>query len=296
MKKLTTSEIIVKLKKVYGDEYSYYKVDYKGYNIKIELVCKEHGSFFQTPKKLLIGKRGCQKCNMGVLSVEKLKELFNNIHNFKFKYRFDSYKNDKDIIDIECPYHGFFRQSIKNHKKYGCKKCSKKFLDKEMFIEESKKIHGDIYDYSKVFYVNNWTSVEIKCQKHGYFKQRPNDHLMGHGCNICKQSRGEKYISDYLNKRVYLFETQKKFENCKNKRCLPFDFYLPKYNLCIEFDGKQHYNNIEKWGGDEALQDRMKNDKIKNNFCFENKIHLLRIRFDEDILEKLNNYFDGKIV
>jgi len=69
---------------------------------------------------------------------------------------------------------------------------------------------------------------------------------------------------------------------------LSFDFYLPEHNTCIEFDGKQHYEIIEKWGGLENLKDIQKRDKIKNLYCKENNVNLIRIKYDEDICGKLN--------
>ena len=59
-------------------------------------------------------------------------------------------------------------------------------LSKENFIDKSKAIHGDKYDYSKVVYINNRTKVCIICPKHGEFWQSPSNHLIGRGCPLCK--------------------------------------------------------------------------------------------------------------
>lgn len=63
----------------------------------------------------------------------------------------------------------------------------------EQFIAEAKAIHGDKYDYSKVNYLDNKTSVCIICPEHGVFWQRPNDHLKGHGCRKCYFSSKKKF-------------------------------------------------------------------------------------------------------
>lgn len=55
----------------------------------------------------------------------------------------------------------------------------------EQFIEESRRVHGDKYDYSKVEYKNQLTEVVIICPIHGEFKQKPKLHLKGHGCREC---------------------------------------------------------------------------------------------------------------
>lgn len=60
---------------------------------------------------------------------------------------------------------------------------------------------------------------------------------------------------------------------------LRFDFYLPKFNILIEYQGKQHYKSVEKWGGEEAFKDRLKKDSMKRNYCLKNNIKLIEIPY-----------------
>lgn len=101
------------------------------------------------------------------------------------------------------------------------------------------------------------------------------------GCPICKESRGEKAISIILDKMSILYEREKKFDNCKNVKKLPFDFYLPNNNILIEHDGIQHYVPSEYFGGDKSFKDLKLNDSIKTKFAKENNIPLLRIPYTE---------------
>jgi hypothetical protein len=55
----------------------------------------------------------------------------------------------------------------------------------QVFITKAKAIHGDLYNYSLVDYINSKTKVKIICSKHGVFEQTPSDHLGGHGCKAC---------------------------------------------------------------------------------------------------------------
>ena len=87
------------------------------------------------------------------------------------------------------------------------------------------------------------------------------------------------------------FEREKRFENCKDKYTLPFDFYLPELNMCIEYDGEHHYKPIKYWGGEEELKKIEKRDNIKNIYCSENNIDLMRIKYDENIKQKLKIKF-----
>jgi very-short-patch-repair endonuclease len=80
---------------------------------------------------------------------------------------------------------------------------------------------------------------------------------------------------------------KKKFKNCKNKKQLFFDFFLPDFNCCIEYDGIQHFEIVEFFGGEKSFNERLINDNIKNDFCEENNISLLRISYKDNINEIL---------
>lgn len=155
------------------------------------------------------------------------------------------------------------------------------------FIEKAKIIHGDKYDYSLVEYVNKNVKVKIICNIHGQFEQRPSDHLSGCGCPICRESKGEKKIRNYLISKNIKFIPQHRFDDCKNTLPLPFDFYLPEHNTCIEYNGIQHYKPVDKFGGEESFIIQQKCDKIKKDFCCINSINLIIIKFDDDVIEVL---------
>lgn len=117
-------------------------------------------------------------------------------------------------------------------------------------------------------FVTNFSAIkcgQYRCQKCSNFKS-----------NI------ELKVENWLKKKHIEYECQKKFEECKVKRCLPFDFYLPKYNCCIEVDGRQH-EIVSKFGNEtdeeaiENLAKRKRYDAIKTKFCKDNNIKLIRI-------------------
>ncbi len=56
------------------------------------------------------------------------------------------------------------------------------------------------------------------------------------------------------------------FDKCKYINKLTFDFYLPDYNLCIEFDGRQHFEPVEHFGGQKEFESCVKRDNLKNNW------------------------------
>jgi tetratricopeptide (TPR) repeat protein len=84
---------------------------------------------------------------------------------------------------------------------------------------------------------------------------------------------------------------QKKYKGCRNKNVLPFDFYIEQYNLCIEYDGIQHFKSVKYWGGDKKLFLTQIKDNIRNEYCKNNNINLFRIKYSENTIEKLKKFF-----
>ena len=106
-------------------------------------------------------------------------------------------------------------------------------------------------------------------------------------------SHGERDVKRYLDNNKILYESQKKFDKCKIINPLPFDFYLIDYNLCIEYDGEQHFEPRFSKSNKSVInfEKLQKSDFIKNDFCKKNDIKLLRIPYYDkknikDILEK----------
>lgn len=112
------------------------------------------------------------------------------------------------------------------------------------------------------------------------------------GCPVCRESKGEKKIREILSKVNILYIRQYKFDDCRNVLPLPFDFYLPDYDLCIEYHGEQHYR-VSRYDKDknkeiENLKERKKRDRIKKKYCKNNNIPLLIIPYwDFDNISKI---------
>lgn len=108
-------------------------------------------------------------------------------------------------------------------------------------------------------------------------------------------SAGERLIKGILEDNNIKFVPQKRFNDCKNVLPLPFDFYLPDYNTLIEFDGIQHFKPIEYFGGEEEFKRRQNNDAIKNKYCKDNKINLIRLPYtlsDNEIKQQVLNIWN----
>ena len=294
MKRLTTDEFIIKANIIHNNKFDYSISDYIGGSKKIKIICPIHGIFEQKAFNHLRGD-GCSKCSGNKkLSNDVFIINAKEIHGDKYDYSLVYYKGIDKKVKIICPIHGVFEQSPSKHigkTKRGCPKCNGGVkINNDEFVKRSKEIHGDKYDYSLVYYINTTTKVKIICKHHGIFEQKPKHHIYGCGCQKCLESNGEKEIIKYLNNNKIDYIKQKSFDNCRNIKELPFDFYLPFYNCCIEFDGEQHYKPINYFGGEKSFILRQKRDNIKTNYCKSNNINLLRISYKENVENKLNEY------
>ena len=227
-------------------------------------------------------------------NIEQFIQKSNEIHNNKYDYSLVEYQNMKTKVKIICPIHGQFEQEPKHHLNgCGCPNCKGFNKNTDKFIEESKLIHGNSYDYSLTEYINSQIPTIIICPIHGQFQQIPNNHLSKkYGCPSCSESKGEKQIYMYLNNNNIKYERQKTFKNLKYKQNLYFDFYLPEYNICIEYDGEQHFKSFNFFGGDVIFEIQKIKDRIKNDYCIINNIKLIRIRYDDNIINVLKLNFN----
>mgnify|MGYP001766946401 CR=1 FL=1 len=292
MKKLTLSEFINKANNIHNNKYDYSLSNYITSKSMIDIICPVHGLFSQRTSNHLRGD-GCPACsgNKKLNNQEFIKRA-KEIHSDKYDYSLVDYKGIDNKVKIICPEHGIFEQTPNKHigkTERGCPKCNGGVnLDTITFIENAKKIHGDKYDYSLVDYKNTSINIKIICPVHGIFEQKPRHHIYGCGCSKCSESNGEKVIIKFLKNENFI--RQKKFKDCRYIKILSFDFYLPEKNLCIEYDGEQHYKPIKYFGGNEAFIKTQMRDKIKTDFCIKNNINLLRIKYNENIENKLKEY------
>lgn len=287
-KKLTTEEFIEKAKQVHGNKYNYSKVEYINNRANICIICPKHGEFWQRAGNHIYKEYGCPKCktekigNLKRKSLEQFIEDARKIHGDKYDYSKVEYINAHTKLEIICPKHGGFWQEPGGH--ISGKKCPACALEenrdtKEQFIEKAKKIHGDKYDYSKVEYINSYTPICIICPEHGEFYQIPHTHLTGKGCKKCRNSKGEDKIARVLESKNIRFIHD---ENCLEfLRELRPDFYLPDYNLVIEYDGEQHFKPIEIFGGVERFEKTQELDALKTQLCEEHNIKLVRISYTQ---------------
>lgn len=226
------------------------------------------------------------------------------LHGEKFDYSQTVYKNATTKLIIICKLHGeqiMLPHHHTNNKSYGCAMCGKqainknKILTQEEFLNRIKDLKG--LNFDKTIYKTKREKIIVTCNIHGDYSTTAEILLKLCGCPKCKSSTGELEIASILNKQNIQYLEQLGFNDCtaSNNRRLLFDFYLPFYNTCIEFDGEQHFKSIKYWGGDKGFERRQVYDRIKNDYCKSNNIPLLRIKFDNINIEETIKEFLQKI-
>ena len=266
--------------------------DYKGANEKIIIKCTDCGYEWKAvPRAVINSKCGCPKCGVQKSKFNKAKESFMSKLN-KDKYELIAYNGFQDVT-VKCKKCGNLRHTTAdNILRFGCKHCAStkqnepRRLTTQEFTTKAKEIHGDRYNYSKVKYISWNTPVCIICPKHGEFWQKAGKHLLGHGCQKCRESRGEELVRLALEENSIPFEQEKRLQLYKK---VLVDFYINFNNkqYIIEVNGEQHYKPIEYFGGKLKYDEQVKRDIALSEYCQGHNIKLFIIKYDENKLERI---------
>ena len=279
---------------VHGDSFDYSKVVYKSSGERIVIICPIHGGFEQKPKRHLTG-RGCPHCS----KTRRVEKISSNHEEFINKLKIRN-KRAYETLEILEEYKTAMTPLLVRDKYWlmtvtpnqllngsGCYIISALYKT-SYWINMANEKHNEEYDYSKSVYNGTMASITIICDKHGEFTQKAGEHLSGHGCPICKSSNGEREVELVLRKYGIKYNTQYIFDDCKYKNHLKFDFYIADLNIGIEYDGELHFQSKPFFGGDKTLHDTQTRDSIKNKYCKDNNIKLIRIPYwDYDKIEEI---------
>lgn len=233
----TKQEFINRSISRFGDRFNYDKTVYTKQDCELTITCKVHGDLTLTPLAHFWSTYGCAKCDYEIPRAKRFNialERARQIHGDKYDYSRINYVNSSEKVEIVCPIHGSFWQSMFSHSKDGneCPKCSK---DKERvtldeFIARSRKLHCDKDSYDKTNYSVLQDEVTITCKVHGDYTQRANSHLAGYRCRKC-------HIDEYL------LSKEQFVRNAKEVHGDAYDYSKVVYKgnkVPVEIDCKKH--------------------------------------------------------
>ncbi len=301
---LTQEEFVIRSIEKHGELYNYDNSIYANSDTLVDIFCNTcEKTFPQRPINHYRQGDGCPTCGDRKSGLARKKDQEHFLkkarakHGEDYDYTNSVYLGSDTDVEIRCKKcNNIFWQTPDNHYTgQGCTPCARIkvremfALTLEQFIINAQEVHGESYDYSKSVYLNSMTKVEIICEVHGSFWKTPVDHIFQkQGCPKCKSSTGQTWIRNILTDAKIKFSEEFAFEDCRNPTTnakLFFDFHLPDLNICIEYDGIQHSEAIDYFGGDEAFKNTQIRDLIKDQYCSMNNIKLIRINHLEELRE-----------
>jgi len=273
----------------------------KNFIILKHLIC-DH-KFDVDTYKHLNQKSRCPKCfKKEKLSVDIIRNRIFDLYRNEYELLSKSYISIDKKLTIKHNKCGNIWDITGNNflnKKNRCPKCFKP--DKytiSSIQEKSDLFHNNEYEILSKEYINSNHKILISHKKCGFqWKVFILNHLNKKtGCPKCYSSKGEMEILNFLELNNIKYIREYKFEGCLSikKYPLKFDFYCPLLNLCIEFDGEQHFRSIEHFGGNDKLIETKNNDLIKNEYCKDNDMKIIRIPYTK--FNDINKILYEKII
>lgn len=302
--RISESDFIKKLTK--NNTKVTYISGFNGLKNKAKFKCNFCGKIlYLPPERVIYNNSGCKSCSIKKSGINSR----NNPEEFEKRV----FENGDDSIELLEPYVRMHEKILVRCKLCGqeykvvphslligrrCQKCSaiKHGLNNRLSDEE---ISQRVFKINKYIEFNgrsesNPNKGVFECLLCGNIWEAKIHHIVrgDSGCPKCSMSLGEIAVATWLDNHNIEHTPQKKYDDLVglNHRRLPYDFYLHKYNLLIEYDGEQHFKPMGFWGGDEKLHYTEEHDKIKTDYAKKNNIPLLRIKYTEDINEVLTKY------
>ena len=293
----SNDEFIKTIKEKHKDKtnLNFDKVHIDNLHSYVTVTCNKHGDYKYKAYQLLGNEFQCKFCNREKRHYETAKMHFDKfISEAKQKWPNIDYsvtelpkRNERYLkFKIKCPIHGVQEVRSSTFLKHGCPKCelgigvgksTKRNYTNDEFVQELKRIYGDKYDYSEVNYVNWGTKVKLKCEKHGWFYREPIRLIHDpRGCPYCSKSLLENDLKTFLDEKhiEYIWQHKPVFLGLKS-----LDFYLPKFNVAIECQGRQHFYQNSIFNTKEKIENIIKYDEKKYNVCLNNGLQVFYLTY-----------------
>lgn len=291
-----------RVNKLVGDEYEV-TGEYIRSNKKVEIRHNTCGRVYEvTPNHFTYDGRRCRYCGYQdkIKPPEVYEKQFYELANGEYEL-LSTYRRKEEKVRVLHKTCGHEYCVVANSFLQGtrCPECfgNKRKTTEEFRKEVEEKSDGTIELKSE--YVNNRVKVAFYHKECGNtYKATPKDFLRGNRCPFCKQSKGERMVRGILESFNASFEIEKSYEDLKvNHQYLPYDFYLPEHNLLIEYDGEQHFKEVEYFGGAKKLQSQKRRDTLKNDYAERHGYNLLRIPYtdsEKQVREKIQHIISRK--
>ncbi len=288
--KKTDRQFKDKVYSLVGDEYTFLD-SYVNANTKLRVKHNKCGHIYRvTPNNFLRGHY-CSYC-AGLIKktdAQFKKEVYGLVGD---EYTFlDSYVNAKTKLRVKHNKCGHIYRVTPNDflTNSRCSYCSGKHkkTNKE-FQQEVHNLVKDEYTFLDS-YVNAHIKLRVKHNKCGNVYEVAPTEFFSHNtrCPYCNSPKGETIISKILDTLNINYEAQKIFDDLRDTQPLSYDFFIPDQNILIEYQGIQHYQPIDYFGGDKVFEKQRKHDKMKLDYARDHHYNLIAIPYTKDTFSKI---------
>lgn len=290
----------------YSDDYSLVSL-VKSMNNCVTVIhkeCNTNITFYPRYIKYL----HCTKCNSygRQISDNEFRDKASKLRGDKYIV-ISSYLRWNVPIEVYCKTCGNYFPSIPNNflRGSGCPECKKRSLSIQHITpyEEAEEIvesksDGDYKIIRDSYKGTNSLATFYHYSCNRTFTTKPNNFICNDSrCPLCyledKQSRGESYIQKLLDDNNIKYIYPKSFNELRCHYPLRYDFYVPKLNLLIEYQGGQHYKPVNVFGGEERFEVQKEHDYMKYKYANDNGYNLLLIPYMVDSYEKIKNFINS---
>ena len=265
--------------------------------IMVKYICNKHrDKGVQEVKRydLYKAQYSCKYCYPTSYTHEEIKEKLSAFESH-FEFISNDYERVYDRVLCRCKKHGIVRSTIIKDilRGQGCVECGLEKLSatNTLTLDEVKQKISEINPHVELIseYKSHKEPITVCCQVCGT-EWETHVYTMFR-CPTCDfYSKGEQLTANYLNEFQIKYIPQYKFDDCKHIKQLLFDFYLPDMNVCIEYNGLQHYQPCDMFGGEEQFKTQQIRDNIKRQYCKDNGIKLIEIPYTYNTKEKIEAY------
>lgn len=321
MKKITREEFEKRVSNVSNDTIDVSNFEFENTQKSGLCRCKICGNEWYAKAYSILQGHGCRKCYDKRNSQKRLislgevqKRISESGSNAVI---IGDYIDTKHKCNAKCSDCGnIWRPNVSEIMRgHSCPCCSKikqginRRLSEEEYRKRCEELYGTIYDLSELNYTTIRNNVYPICKRHGKVEINAYQFLKGNGCLKCKMHSGQNKLSEYLKKNDIKIEDEyNKFEWLKTEKGgrMSLDMYLVEYNIAIEYQGRQHFEPVDKFGGEKEFQNTKERDLNKKKACRKHGVELIyfipnkyeKYIVDEDIYftnkKKLLEYLENK--
>jgi len=274
--------------------------DYINSHTKVTLYHKKCKSYIEITPNSFISGRGCKECHnhdrdcSNMLSLEEA-----NSRLPKGVSIVPPYKGLIPLNTIHCSICGeTYKASPHDIIRRGvCSRCTGRYHRSSLdFAKEVSYLSNN--EYSLVGpYLGANVKTKVKHLKCGtVYEVTPHNFKHGKRCPNCISSSGEHEIMKILEDRKLSYEHPKIFTELTDIKPLHFDFYVPEYNLLIEYQGVQHYMPVDHFGGVQEYSKQRLHDVMKREYAIEHGYNFIAIPYKNKSYTEISEYIDSKLI